>query len=67
MTQFESALLNLPRCIAGQVDLLGQHKTVADLVFMARHELDLAEEGEIELLITDIKQLTLFIERYRAS
>jgi hypothetical protein len=42
---FEEALSALPPFIGG-IDLLGQHKTVADLAFRVQHEIDLATEGE---------------------
>jgi hypothetical protein len=44
-TDFEEALSVLPPFIGG-IDLLGQHKTIADLAFRVRHEMDLAIEGE---------------------
>lgn len=42
---FEEALNALPNFIGG-IDLLGQHKTIADLAFRVRHEIDLWVEGE---------------------
>lgn len=42
---FDEALKALPPFIGG-IDLLGQHKTVADLAFRVQHEIDLATEGE---------------------
>jgi hypothetical protein len=38
-------LAALPPFIGG-IDTMGQHKTVADLAFRVRHEMDLATEGE---------------------
>lgn len=43
---FEDALHHLPTFIGGIDDLVGQHKTVADLAFRVQHEIDLATEGE---------------------
>lgn len=42
---FDEALKALPTFIGG-IDLVGQHKTVADLSFLVQHEIDLAVEGE---------------------
>jgi L-ribulose-5-phosphate 3-epimerase UlaE len=48
---FEAALKKVPACAIGNVDLVGGHKTVADLRYCVRHELDMWEEGQE----TDIK------------
>lgn len=42
---FDQAVAALPSFIGG-IDLVGQHKTVADLAFLVRHEMDLATEGD---------------------
>lgn len=42
---FKQALKRLPRCAEGNFDFLS-HKTIADLRFIVRHELDLWEEGQ---------------------
>jgi len=42
---FEVALKNLPRTVIGNYDPL-THKTVSDLVWIARHELDMYQEGQ---------------------
>ena len=42
---FAEALRHLPKFIGG-VDLVGQHKTIADLASLVQHEIDLATEGE---------------------
>lgn len=42
-------------------DYVGQHHTVADLRFLAEHELDLDEEGDISLSAKDRKAIQKFI------
>lgn len=42
---FEEALKRFPAFIGG-LDLIGQHKTIEDLAFRVRFEIDLATEGE---------------------
>ncbi len=42
---FKAAIKKLPKCIGG-LDLVGQHKTVADLRFLVQHEIDLFNEGQ---------------------
>lgn len=64
---FIIALKALPRCIGGFDQL--QHKSVSDLVWLARHELDLHEEGE-ETSIRTTKQIQAvreYIRRFGSS
>jgi hypothetical protein len=58
---FKRALGLLPDCLADGLDLTGQHKTVADLRFMAQHELDLANEGDIELTLRNRSAIERFL------
>jgi hypothetical protein len=61
---FDIALKALPKYIVGYDAL--SHKTVSDLVFLARHELDLYEEGE-DTDIRTLKQaaaVRAYIERF---
>jgi hypothetical protein len=44
---FDQARKRLPKCITG-LDLVGQHKTVSDLVFLVQFQVDLYLEGESE-------------------
>jgi hypothetical protein len=43
---YETALKRLPRFLVDGLDVLGQHKTVSDLKFMAETQLDFYYEGE---------------------
>ena len=52
MERFEMARKSLPNCVGGFDPF--SHKTILDLCWMVRHELDLHEEGEE----TDIKNKT---------
>ena len=60
---FKQALRILPQCLQDGLDLVGQHKTIKDLRFMATTELDLADEGEIELTDIERKSVLTFLER----
>jgi hypothetical protein len=51
---FEQALKALPACIGGYDP--ARHKTVADLVYIVRTEMDMFEEGEPEADIRTRKQ-----------
>ncbi len=42
---FQEAIKHMPRCIEGNFDPL-QHKTFADLAWIAQHEIDLSDEHE---------------------
>jgi hypothetical protein len=59
---FKRALTLLPDCLASGLDLTGQHKTVADLRFMAQHELDLHNEGDIELTFRNKQAIERFLQ-----
>jgi hypothetical protein len=43
---FDMAVARMPRCLGG-FDPVGQHKTLADLRFMAQTQVDLYHEGEV--------------------
>lgn len=60
---FEQATALLPMCLYGGLDIVGQHKTLADLRFMAIHELDLYIEGEIELTGKERREIREFLAR----
>lgn len=47
---FKEALDKMPLFLTGGLDLLGQHHTIADLRAEAEHEIDLATEGEGNVL-----------------
>lgn len=51
---FEQALKAMPSCIGGYDPM--RHKTVADLVYIVRTEMDMFEEGEPEADIRTQKQ-----------
>ncbi len=42
---FDQALKKLPACIRG-LDLLGQHRSTADLAFLVQHEIDMWDEND---------------------
>jgi hypothetical protein len=54
MPTFDQARKQLPRCITG-TDYVGQHKTVADLVFLVQFQIDLYLESEAERDIWTVK------------
>lgn len=64
MTDFNKALKRLPGCLHDGLDLMGQHKTVDDLLFAAQTELDLHDEGEIALSRRDRMAVLRFIRVY---
>ena len=56
---FEQALKRVPVFII--LDLVGQHFTVSDLRFAVQHEIDLHEEGDIELTAKELRQAKRFL------
>jgi hypothetical protein len=63
--KFQEALGDMPNCVFGNYDAL-THKTVADLVYCAQHELDLYNEGEFCDIRSPVgaKQAKKFIEKW---
>jgi hypothetical protein len=43
---FDTLLKRMPLCLAGSLDVVGQHRTASDLAWLAQHEIDLFDEGE---------------------
>lgn len=60
---FKQALRILPPVLYAGIDLVGQHKTIKDLRFMAVTELDLADEGDVELTAAERKSILKFLKR----
>ena len=60
---FKQALRILPNVLHDGLDLVGQHKTIKDLRFMAVTELDLADEGDIQLTDKECQAILKFLER----
>lgn len=64
---FKQALRILPVVLQAGLDLVGQHRTVKDLRFMAVTELDLANEGDIQLTDKERQSILKFLERTASS
>jgi len=66
---FAQARKQLPKCITG-LDYIGQHKTVADLVFLVQFQIDLYCEGESERDIwtpRDFARCKNYIKKFEVS
>lgn len=60
-SELDKACAVMPDVICGSFDPLN-HKTYADLRFLAQHEIDLADEGEVELDSSERRALKRYIE-----
>lgn len=63
---FTQAVLAMPACPIGGFDAL-QHKTLEDLRFLACHEIDLHDEGEIELKSSERSAIIKYLGGLTAS
>ena len=63
---FADAVAALPACIASDYDAL-RHTELHDLRWMAVHEIDLHDEGEVKLTKRQIADLYAYEQRITAS
>jgi hypothetical protein len=65
---FDQLVKKLPMCLVGSWDPLA-HTTISDLAFIARHELDLYEEGQENDICTskDLKECKAFLALCRSA
>lgn len=68
LSDFERLERAMPGALVGSHDPM-QVKTVEDLAFIARHELDLDEEGELDepLPATDRREIKAFLRKCLAK